>query len=171
MRCSRRLIVQTLVFSHSHLHRQVSPPETVVVKGGTAWARNGRWILPENARLPGNIQGSSTCRKSTTWDFTSLPKEGVLRIFSPWKFRRLRSGLNTRTWVPNVSTLPLDPRSCSEEVHTLGFAEISESVVLKHVIPFEILLPQDALHYAVHTRPSRLWTLGMALRSKSTGIL
>ena len=30
--------------------------------------RNGRWILPEDARLPCNIQGSFTCRKSTTWD-------------------------------------------------------------------------------------------------------
>ena len=26
----------------SYLHRQVSPPETLVVKGGTTWARNGR---------------------------------------------------------------------------------------------------------------------------------
>ena len=43
--------------------------------------------------------------------FTSLPKEGVLRIFSPWKIRRLRSGLNPRTWVPKASTLPLDHRS------------------------------------------------------------
>ena len=32
--------------------------------------------------------------------FTSLPKEGVLRIFSPWKIRRLRPGLNQRTWIP-----------------------------------------------------------------------
>jgi hypothetical protein len=31
--------------------------------------------------------------------FTSPPKEGVLRIFSPLKVRRLRSGLNLRTWV------------------------------------------------------------------------
>ena len=68
MHCSRRLIVQTLVFSLSYLHRQVSPPETLVVKGGATWARNGRWILPENARLPSNIQGSFKCRKSTTWD-------------------------------------------------------------------------------------------------------
>ena len=52
MHCSRRLIVQTLVFSRSYLHRQVSPPQTLVVKGGNTWARNGRWILPENARLP-----------------------------------------------------------------------------------------------------------------------
>ena len=43
--------------------------------------------------------------------FTSLPKEGVLRIFSPWKIRRLRPGLNPRTWVPKASTLPLDHRS------------------------------------------------------------
>ena len=79
----RRLIVQTLVFSLSYLHRQVLPPETLVVNRWTTWARNGSWIFPENVRLPRNIQGSFTCRKSTTWEngFASLPKEGVLRIF------------------------------------------------------------------------------------------
>jgi hypothetical protein len=40
--------------------------------------------------------------------FTSLPKEVVLRIFSPWK---IRSGLNPRTWVLKASTQPLDHRS------------------------------------------------------------
>ena len=44
--------------------------------------------------------------------FTSIPKEGLLRIFSPWKIRRLRPGLNPRTWVPKASTLPLDHWSC-----------------------------------------------------------
>ena len=43
--------------------------------------------------------------------FTSPPKEGVLRIFSPLKVRRLRPGLNPRTWVLKASTLPLDHRS------------------------------------------------------------
>ena len=77
MHCSRRLIVQTLVFSPSYLHRQVSSPETLVVKGGTTWARNGRWILPENARLPRYIQGSFTSRKSTTSDKRLyFPSEG-----------------------------------------------------------------------------------------------
>ena len=77
MHCSLRLIVKTLVFSRSYLHRQVSPPETLVVKGGTTWARNGRLILPENARLRLNIQGSFTCRKSTTWDNRLyFPSEG-----------------------------------------------------------------------------------------------
>ena len=42
--------------------------EILAAKGGITWARNGRWILPENARLPRNIQGSFTCHKSTTWD-------------------------------------------------------------------------------------------------------
>jgi len=32
----------------------------------------------------------------------------VLRIFSPLKIRRLRPGLNPRTWVLKASTLPLD---------------------------------------------------------------
>ena len=44
--------------------------------------------------------------------FTSTPKEGVLRILSPWKSQRLRPGLNPRTWVPKASTLPVDHRSC-----------------------------------------------------------
>ena len=30
------------LLSRSYLHRQVSPAETLVVKGGTTWARNGR---------------------------------------------------------------------------------------------------------------------------------
>ena len=48
-----------------------------IVKRGATWARNGRWILPENARLPRNIQGSFTCRKSTTWDKRLyFPSEG-----------------------------------------------------------------------------------------------
>ena len=43
--------------------------------------------------------------------FASPPKEGVLRIFFALKIRRLRPGVNTRTWVPMASTLPLDHRS------------------------------------------------------------
>jgi hypothetical protein len=43
--------------------------------------------------------------------FTSPPKEGVLRIFFALKIRRLWPCANPRTWVPKVSTLPLDHRS------------------------------------------------------------
>ena len=49
--------------------------------------------------------------RHVTDSFTSLPKEGVLRIFSPLKIRRLQPGANPRTWVPKASTLPLDHRS------------------------------------------------------------
>ena len=38
--------------------------------------------------------------------FTSPPKEGVLRIFSPLKFRRLRPSLNPRTWVLRAAPTP-----------------------------------------------------------------
>jgi hypothetical protein len=43
--------------------------------------------------------------------FTSPPKEGVLRIFSPLKIRWLRPGLNPWPWVLKASTLPLEHRS------------------------------------------------------------
>ena len=114
MHCNRRLIVQTLIFSLSYFHRQASPPETLVVKGGTTWAKNGRLIFHENARLPGNIQRSFTCRKSTTWDKRlCLPSEGrrtedFFALKNPTAFR---PGLNPRAWVPKASTLPLDHRS------------------------------------------------------------
>ena len=53
--------------------------EILAAKGGAKWARNGRWILPENARIPRNIQGSFTCRKSMTWDRRLyFPSEGRL---------------------------------------------------------------------------------------------
>ena len=36
------------VFRRSYLHRQVSPPETLVVRGGTTWARKWTVILTES---------------------------------------------------------------------------------------------------------------------------
>jgi hypothetical protein len=97
--------------------------EILAAKGGTnvgeKWPIDFAW----NVRLPRNIQGSFTCSKSTTVNlrhgtngFTSLPKEVVLRIFSHWKIRRLRPGLNPRTWVLKASTPPLDHRSRDHEV-------------------------------------------------------
>ena len=80
MHCSLRLIVQTLVFIHSYLHRQVSPPETLVVKGGTTWASN----FDRKLRLPRihfRILLHAANMRHGTNGFTSLPKEDVLRIF------------------------------------------------------------------------------------------
>ena len=58
----------TFLFSNVQTSTTSRLQENLAVKGGTTWARNGRWILPENAVLPHNIQGSFTCCKSTTWD-------------------------------------------------------------------------------------------------------
>ena len=63
--------------------------------------------LPRNSR---DLLHAANLRHGTD-GFTSPPKEGVLRIFFPLKIRRLRPGLNPRTWVPKASTLPLDHRS------------------------------------------------------------
>ena len=63
--------------------------------------------------------------------FTFPPKEGVLRIFSPLKIRRLRPTLNPRTWVLKASTLtpqPPKPLTCrvnytpyiSDQVHSVA---------------------------------------------------
>ena len=86
MRCSRRIIVQTLVFSRSYLHRQVSPPETLVVKGGTTLAREMAGNFDRKLRLPcihfRVLLHAANMRHGTN-GFSSLPKEGVLRIFSP----------------------------------------------------------------------------------------
>ena len=57
----------TFLFSNVPTFATGRLQEIPSAKGGTTWARNGGWILPENARLPCNIQGSFTCRKSTTW--------------------------------------------------------------------------------------------------------
>ena len=58
-----------------------------------------------------------------------LRRKACWGFFSPWKIRRLRSGLNPRTWVPEVSTLPVDHRSrlCSE-LHFVSIFPIIMSV-------------------------------------------
>ena len=91
------LILDVLTFTTNRLPRDPSSQRWNYV--GEKWPMNFAW----NAPLPRSILGTD--------GFTSPPKEGVLRIFSPWKIRRLRPGLNPRTWVPKASTLPLDHRS------------------------------------------------------------
>jgi hypothetical protein len=52
--------------------------------------------------------------------------EGALRIFPPLKIRRLRPGLNPRTWVPEASALtprPPKPRGLSKSDKIIQYAE------------------------------------------------
>ena len=132
MRCSLRLFVQTLVFSRSYLHRQGSPPETLVVKGGTTWARNGRWILPENARLPRNIQGSFTCRESTTWDKRLyFPSEGRrAENFFALKNPTASAGFepaNLGTKGQHATSRPPKPLSLGKLLQAFGMVNMSSS--------------------------------------------
>ena len=69
-------------------------------------------ILPK-FRLPRKFRDllhAANLRHGTD-GFTSPLMEGVLRIFFALKIRRLRLGLNPRTWELKASTLPLDHRS------------------------------------------------------------
>ena len=99
----------TFLFSNVPTFAPSRLQEILAAKGGTTWARNGRWILPENARLLRNIRGSFTCRKSTTWDRRLyFPSEG--RRAEDFFVQRLRSGLNPRTWVRvNATSTPPKP--------------------------------------------------------------
>ena len=83
MHRSLRLTVQTLVFSLSYLHRQVSPPDTLVVKGETTWARMADEFclkMPDFHVTFRDLLHAVNLRHGTN-GFTSLPKEGVFRIF------------------------------------------------------------------------------------------
>jgi hypothetical protein len=72
-------------------------------------------------KVPGNLPASSDFHyklqgfvhaanlRHGTDGITSPPKEGMLRIFSSKKFRRLRPGSDPRTWVPEASMLTTRP--------------------------------------------------------------
>jgi len=91
-----------------HVQRRERPP---AAEGETLRGREMfRQIWPR-IRLPHNSRDlfhAANLRHGTD-GFTSPPKEGVLRIFSPLKIRRLRPCLNPGTWVQKASTLTRRP--------------------------------------------------------------
>ena len=110
--------------------------DLLVAEGGTLhgwemfrqiWPRI--W-LPRNSR---DLLHAANLRHGTD-GFTSPPKEGVLRIFSPLKIRWLRPGLNPWTWVPKASTLtPRPPKLLNEPLSTtknIGNFSIAEQLLL-----------------------------------------
>ena len=94
-----------------------------------------------------------------TKSFTSPPKEGVLSIFLPWKIRRLRRGLNPRTWVPKASTLPLDHRSRYR--HTLRICNTycfaATTVVAGTLLNVNVIRSLLVLLYFFLVLPGRFW--------------
>ena len=73
------------LFSRSYLHRQMSPPETLVVKGGTTRGEMADEFclkMPDFHVTFRDLLHAVNLRHGTN-GLTSLPKEGVLRIFRP----------------------------------------------------------------------------------------
>jgi len=122
--------LDVLTFSARCLHVQ-RRERPLAPEGGTLRGREMFRQISSRIRLSRNSRDllhAANLRHGTD-GFTSPPKEGVLRMFSPLKIRRLRSGLNPRTWVPKASTLPPDHRSRYIYIyiytHTQDFGEKS----------------------------------------------
>jgi hypothetical protein len=109
----------TCLFYRSLLTLKLWPPDapvptdafrTPAAEVGTfGRGRTGKFCL--NADLHSTFRDllHAAYLRHGTHGFTSVPKEGVLRIFPPLKIRRLRPGLNPQTWVPEASTLTPRP--------------------------------------------------------------
>jgi hypothetical protein len=70
---------------------------------------------------------------------TSLPKEGMLRIFLPEKFQWLRLGANPKFGVPEASMLTTRPPTRLN----LGGVEPSSQKYNKYRLPHIYILPPD----------------------------
>jgi hypothetical protein len=106
--CTSRFVVPTLATRCPRAYRRV--PHS----SGVSWnllAENKDREFCLSADFHGILRDllHAANLRHGTHVFTSLPKEGVLRIFPPLKIRRLRPGLNPRTWVPEASTLTPTP--------------------------------------------------------------
>jgi hypothetical protein len=85
-----------------YVQRRKRPP---AAEGGTLRGREMFRQISPRIRIPRNSRDllhAPNLRHGTD-GFTFPPKEGVLKIFSPLKIRRLRQGLNPRTWVPKAN--------------------------------------------------------------------
>ena len=94
----------------SNSHHQVSlTSETTLANPSTGRLKLPR-ILPKVATST-SLLGSFTCRKFTTWNrrLYFLSEGRRAEDFFARKIRRLRPGLNRRTWVPKASTLTSRP--------------------------------------------------------------
>ena len=98
----------TFLFSNVQTFVTSRLQEILAAKGGTTWARNGRWILSENARIPRNIQGSFTrdrrlyfpSERRRAEDFFALKNPTASVGFEP---------ANLGTKVQHANSRPLKP--------------------------------------------------------------
>ena len=100
-----------------------------------------------------------------THGFTSLPKEGVLRIFSPLKNRRLRPGLNPRTYSNTIFKLKKrvirimmnagNRESCRELFKKLNILPIHSQYILSlllFVVKNINMFKSNSVIYSTNTR-------------------
>jgi hypothetical protein len=113
-------LLYALFSRRSHCRRQMSPRPTRRERskrreGELQWATKSSrefWLNADFHVTLRDLLHAVNLRHGAA-GFTAPPKEGVLGIFSPWKIRRLRPGLNPRTRVLEASTHPLNHRSRS----------------------------------------------------------
>ena len=102
------ILVRRTNFRHQASPR-VSPRQSTQQWKVELWARNFReFCLNPDLHVTFRDLLHAVKLRHGTYGFTSPPKEGVLKILFALKIRRLRPGLNPRTWVPKANTLPLD---------------------------------------------------------------
>jgi len=102
------ILVRRFNFRHQ-ASSSVSPRESTQWRKVELWTRNVReFCLTADFHVTFRDLLHAVKLRHGTDGFTSPPKEGVMRIFFALKIRRLRQGVNPRTWVPKASTLPLD---------------------------------------------------------------
>jgi hypothetical protein len=91
---------------------QLSPQEAPTVWSDASGPSSGRWNC--GREMAENFAESGDFHVTFGFFYTPFyfPSEGRrAEDFFARKLRRLRPGLNTQTWVPKASTLPLDHRS------------------------------------------------------------
>jgi hypothetical protein len=113
--CSLRLIVRSELDVPTFASRRLHACHHARAPNGGRWncgrEMSGEFSLNADFHVTFRDLLHAVQLRHGTDGFTSTPKEGVLRIFFAPKIRRLRSGVNPRTLVPQASTLPLDHRS------------------------------------------------------------
>ena len=110
--------VWTCLFSNVPTFATNCLQEILAAKVGTTRARNGLWILLENARLPRNIQGSFTSRKSTTWG---------RRLYFPSEGRRTEDFFTLKNPTASVG---FEPANLGTKGHVYSFITKSETIFL-----------------------------------------
>jgi hypothetical protein len=98
--------IRTYIYTYTHIHTYVHIYIYTYIQTYVH-----TYLLTYLPTYPRKSQGSVTRPKAATWDrLLCFPSEGRHAVdFFARKIRRLRSGPNTRSWVPETSVLTTRP--------------------------------------------------------------